>query len=365
MWCLIAATALAAPIAVDRTWERLAPPVGPDGSRKALRFVADQLGDRTVDLAGVPLTAERVQRWLDAPAHEPMVRVVREETGRPIDLGDLLLLFDDVLEADPPAGAVLSVPTGRARLYGLLVHPDDIYKDKPRTYPRYEELPVDVPPEAEALVPAADGDPPGPSWTQRFLNPSEREPLLVALAEERPGATFAARIRDLLGQLESQGAEVWVTSTVRSRHRGYLMWGAFELSRAESEAQARSWVARLDALNAAWGLDAPITWWHPEGWEVTVESARHMADAYDVVYATERGARFSSHYGGKAADFVVYGLPRSLTLTGPDGTVGTFDLSDPSEPRDLSLTPRVVAWIERHFGFSKLRSDHPHWTDRR
>ena len=88
-----------------------------------------------------------------------------------------------------------------------------------------------------------------------------------------------------------------------------------------------------------------------------------MADAYDVVYATERGARYSRHYGGRAADFVVYGLPRTVTLTSPDGTVGTFDLSDPNESRDLSLTVDLVRWIERHYGFSKLLGDHPHWGD--
>ena len=93
MWSLWVSIALAAPIEVDRVWEVVAPPVGTEGSRKALRFVSEQLGERTVELAGVAVTAERVRGWTEAPPDEPLLRVVREDTGRPIDLGDLLYLF--------------------------------------------------------------------------------------------------------------------------------------------------------------------------------------------------------------------------------------------------------------------------------
>jgi hypothetical protein len=88
-----------------------------------------------------------------------------------------------------------------------------------------------------------------------------------------------------------------------------------------------------------------------------------MADTYDVVYATEKGARWSHHYSGVAADFVAVGLPRSLRLIAPDGADHTFDLSDPGHTRDLSLSPEVISWIEEHFGMKKLRSDYPHWND--
>lgn len=365
MWSLLVVAAFAEPLAIDRTWEVLAPPVGPDGARRALAFVGEHLAQRTVDLAGVPLNAARVARWLAAPADEPLVRVVREETRRPIDLGDLLYLFDDVLAGDLPADAVVSVPTGRARSHGLLLHTDDVYKGRPRVYPQGETLAIDVPAEPDQVAPAADGDGPGPGWSARYVNPTGREPLLDALAAERPGADFATRVRHLLAQLDAQGAEVWVTSTVRSRHRGYLMWGAYALSRCEDPAAVAELVGRLDTLNGDWGLDAPITWSVPGGWEATVEAARTMADAYDVVYATERGARYSSHYGGRAADFVAYGLPRELILTAPDGARGVFDLSDPSESRDLSLSVPIVRWIEHHYGFSKLAGDHPHWNDAR
>ncbi|MEO0813792.1 MAG: hypothetical protein AAFY60_13075, partial [Myxococcota bacterium] len=83
----------------------------------------------------------------------------------------------------------------------------------------------------------------------------------------------------------------------------------------------------------------------------------------DVVYATRRGAQASDHYDGDAVDFVALGLPRTLSLKAPDGTKKTFDLSHPTQPRDLSITPGVVGWIEKHFDFAKLRSDYPHWND--
>jgi hypothetical protein len=325
--------------------------------------VAENLGQHTVVLAGVALTEKRLRGWLEAPLSEPLLRVVREDTARAIDLGDLLYLFDDVLAADLAPGTVVDLPTGRARAHGLLLHPDDVYKGRPRQYPRGESLAIDTPPEPGSVTPASDGDPPGPGWTGRFLNPSEREPMLQALAQERPGSDFAGRIRDLVSQLEAQGAEVWLTSTVRSRHRGYLMWGSFALSRCTSESEVQQLVARLEQRNREWGLEVPIAWEHPDGWEATVEAARTMAEAYDVVYATERGARYSSHYGGRAVDVVAYGLPRRLVLSAADGAMKTFDLSDPAQPRDLSLTVEVVRWIEEHHGLSKLTGDYPHWND--
>ena len=88
-----------------------------------------------------------------------------------------------------------------------------------------------------------------------------------------------------------------------------------------------------------------------------------MADTYEVVYATEQGARSSNHYEGTAVDLVALGLPRRLTLRAPGGETRRFDLSHPEEPRDLSLTPELIEWVEQHFGLEKLEADYPHWND--
>lgn len=88
-----------------------------------------------------------------------------------------------------------------------------------------------------------------------------------------------------------------------------------------------------------------------------------MREAYRVVYATRNGALKSNHYDGNAIDLTAIDLPRSLTLNAPDGTQKTFDLSGRHETRDLSLTPALIDFIEKHFGLAKNLWDYPHWND--
>jgi len=285
--------------------------------------------------------------------------------GRPVDLQDWILFLDDVAlaERDAPRGVPYTLPSGRARSEGVLVHPREIFRGETRSYPRKDTVNVDLPEPPEEHEPADDGSPPGPGWTARFQNPSTPTDIIAAIAEERGDANFSSRIAALTWQLAYQGAEVWLTSGVRDRTRGYLMWGAFVLSRSDSQGAVDATVSLLEQRNTEWGLDAPIAWRHPDGWEATREAARTMAEAYDVVYATEGGARNSNHYGGTAIDVVVVDLPRHLVLIAPDGARGEFDLSDPSETRDLSLSPELIDWVSEHFGFRKLQTDYPHWND--
>ena len=355
---LAGAVETAPPLAVDRDWDVLV-----EGDERQMLYAAGEaMGLWEIELAGVPVDGAKLMAIALTAPDEPFLRVVREAFGRPIELPDLLYFLDDVL-ASGRHGERLWVGAGRARTAGLLVHPREVYRGESRVYPKADELSVDEPPPQATHEPATDGDPPQPGWSTRFLNPSERPDLMAALAEGNPG--FAGRIEHLLAQLEDQGAEVWVTSTVRKQERGYLMWGAYELSRCEDAACVEETAAKLDDRNTAWELAVPITWRHPDGWEATVEGSRQMADAYDVVYATEKGARSSSHYGDEAVDMVVVDLPRSVRLVAPDGTEGLFDLSDAQQPRDLSLTPELVRWVERHYGFRKLETDYPHWYDDR
>lgn len=349
----------AVPLPVDRRLTVL-----PDAPlSEQLHAAAERLDSWTIELAGVPLDGARL-RDLAEPGDLPHVVHLRENLGRAVDPEDLVFLLDDVLAAEERRGERFHIHTGRARSYGVLLHPDDVFKKKPRNYPRKRTLPVDEPKEQAAIdTPAEDGALPGPDWTARYRNPADRPEMLEALRRERPSATYADRIDDLLTQLESQGAEVYLASTTRMRERGYLMWGAFFLSRAGSEAQLEERLAIVEDRNTAWELEIPITWRHPDGWEATKDAARQMADTYDVVYATENGARSSNHYGARAADLIAIDLPRRLTLTAPDGATRSFLLTDPDESRDLSLTPRLITWLEAHWGMRKLKSDYPHWTD--
>jgi len=350
----------------NRAWEALPPAATEAEQANAFGHAGRALGSRVVKLAGVTVDRGELMMLSRVPLGEPMTRAVRERLGRPVDVTDFLLFLDDLIRSH--AGGLehdtFWVPSGRARTAGILLHPTDVYGDTPR---RYGERPLALfrPQRPAELEPAADGDPLGPRWTARFENPETEAEMLAALAEKNPG-DFAERLRELLRQFREQGAEAWVYSTVRSPERGYLIYGSFILSRADGPDELERRVAKLERLNHEWGLEIPIGWRHPDGPEATIEAARAMANAYNVVYATEWGARHSSHYTGTAADFAVLDLPRQMTLTAPgDGASRRFDLAGADEPRDLNLTPRLVEWIERHFGMEKLRGDYPHWGDAR
>jgi hypothetical protein len=140
------------------------------------------------------------------------------------------------------------------------------------------------------------------------------------------------------------------------------MWGGYLLRACTTSSCVSKALVRLEKANADWA-HVPIAWRHPDGWQATREAARQMADVFGVVYATEYGAKKSNHYDGTAVDFVATGLPRTLDLWAPDGAHQVFDLSGADEPRDLSLTPAVIDWLEEHFQLEKLNSDHPHWDD--
>ncbi|MBX2803005.1 MAG: hypothetical protein KTR31_35305 [Myxococcales bacterium] len=348
------------PIAANRAFEVLGQT---DDQRAMFAQAATELGEWSIEVAGVPVDAASLQAIADSPLDEPLVRVVRERFARPVDVDDFLYFLDDVLVAGASRrGEPFFVGSGRARSVGILLHPDDVFRKRPRVYPhRTDEIAVDKPPPQDSFPVAEDGELLGPNWTMRYRTPVEVAEMYRTLAEKRPTSGFASRVASLVAQIEEQGGEIYLTSFLRYRERGYLMWGAHELRSCKTSACVTSMVKRLDAAKS-WA-PVEITWQHADGWEATREAARRMADAFDVVYATERGARTSKHYDGIAADFVALDLPRTLELYAPDGAHEIFDLSGAEQSRDLSLTPALISWIESHFSMSKLRSDYPHWTD--
>ena len=354
-------------ITTNRVWDVLPAPSEPKQYREIMEIAGTKLGTWRLDVFGANIDGPRLIELARTAPDEPFVRVVREALQRPVDVEDFLLFLDDVLLAGQAGlrDEQVWVTNHRARQAGILLHPDDIFFGKPRRYGvATKRIAIDRPSRPQQYPPAKDGEILGPRWTARYRNPRGESGRLEALGAIAPSPTFAQRTRQLLEQLRAQGVSgARLTSTVRSRERGYLMWGAFMLSRTSSAAEVRRATALLVKLNREWGLDIPIRWRHPRGWRATIEAARQMADTYNVVYATRTGARQSFHYDGLAFDMVAYNLPRKLTLEAPDGTKRSFDLSDPEESRDLSLTPQLIDWIEEHFELEKLRSDYPHWND--
>lgn len=355
-------------ISTNRTWDVLVPPKANatwDDYRPVIRRAGELFGDWRINVAGVRIDGPRLLELADGEPQEPFLRRVREVLRRPFDLEDFALFLDDVLAAGERGlrGHLVWVTAGRARNAGITLHPDEVFFKKTRRYGEAPSLNIDKPARPAQLEPANDGDVLGPNWTARFRNPGTTKQMLAALEEENTSGTYAERIRSLRHQLKAQGADFYVYSSTRNRSRGYLMWGAFALSRAKTAGEVRSLVRKLEQRNREWGLNVPIRWKHPNGWRATIAAAREMAETYDVVYATENGARNSNHYGGQAVDIGVLGLPRTLVLEAPDGEKATFDCSDPEHPRDLNLAPEIIDWIEAHFQMKKLRSDYPHWSD--
>lgn len=355
LWTL----AVAADLPTDRVLDHLTHPNLPG----ALSEAAGCRWDRgEVKFSEIRLDRDLLLR-LARSGEEPPLRVLREGLGRPVDPVDFVLFLDDLcvaLESESATGFPWTVPSGRARAFGIFVHPKEVYADGEVNY---GDHPVSLDPilDYRSLPRPPDGAPVGPHWARRYLEPESDAAKLEALSRANPA--FASRVGSLIEQLRKAGALVYVESAVRSRHRGYLLYGSYWLGAARSEAQARARTSKLQAYNREWKLDVPINWEHPEGWRKAVEQAGLLADTYGVDYATVRGARRSRHYDGNAIDFVAVDLPRTLTLTAPDGKKRTFDLSAPEQTRDLSLTPELVDWVEAHFGIRKLRKDYPHWSD--
>ncbi len=362
LFVLIGASATAnaaGPLRTNRQWEALPAPAQSEG-RRTLAAAADSLGPIDIQLAGEAITRAMLAELANTPSSEVLTRRLRERLGQAIDRRDFLLFLDDLARARP---TLVRVHSGRARRAGILLHPDGVFADRLRHYGG-GPLAIERPPRPPNLEPAPDGAPLGPRWSARYPNPADEDARMAALTEAGRN-DFRQRLEDLLRQLREQGVGVHVMSTLRRRERGYLMYGAFILSRAAEATTVRRRVNSLERLNREWGLHIPIRWQHRKGWRATVEQARAMAEAYNVVYATRRGARRSTHYTGQAIDMAALPLPRTLRLTAPDGATRRFNLSAPDEPRDLNLTPRLIDWIEAHFGLRKQRRDYPHWEDAR
>jgi hypothetical protein len=350
------------PIAANRTWDALAPN---DDLRQMLVAAAEGLGPWTIDLAGQRVDASRLRQLAHDRPEIPITRVAREALRLPVDLVDLLYFVDDLIVAGRSGrGGLAVLPAGRARSEGVLLHPDDVFEDdEAREYPRSAQIAIDAPAPQQSFDVPPDGALLGPEWTMRYRSETEPAAMYYALAMKRPASGFASKIAALVSQLEQQGADVYLTAFMRHRERGYLMWGAALLRACQDEKCVEETLSKLEDRRVRWELSVPITWPHPSGWQATQEAARRMADAFEVVFVTEKGARDSNHYDGEAADFVVMGMPAIVTLWAPDGAHRTFDLSGPDEPRDLSLTPAMIDWIEEHYSLRKIENDHPHWDE--
>ena len=349
-------------LTTDRRWAKLPGP----NLEKALERAAQLLARRTIILAGARIDGKVLRDIQKRSRGGNLTRAFREHLHIPIDPEDFLLFLDDLLSRSPEVftGRPIDLTPSRLRSAGILLHPDDAFRKRPRKYGvAGQSLILRSPEVRRDTRPASAGASLGPRWTFRYQQPESQADRLWALYRLNPD--FAQRVRSLVKQLRNQGVGVTVESTVRDRRRGFLIYGAYILSRSTLESEVAFKVARLERLQKSWKLDVPIQWAHSGGWKRTIEEARKMAEAFGVTYATENGARKSDHYDGRAIDIYAVGLPRVLRLKAPNGKKRKFDLFAVEQSRDLNLTPELVSWIEDNFEMKKLRQDYPHWRDAR
>ncbi|HRX17195.1 MAG TPA: hypothetical protein P5123_12835 [Spirochaetota bacterium] len=333
--------------------------------RLVLGEAAGYLKDYKFYFAGTSIDSGRLRAIVGSSSEDNLTTVIRDNIKQPVDTYDFLLFLDDLIyhyRGGKLRNKRVWITSGRARRAGILLHPDDVFENRPRNYGENSKtLDIDRPKRPDNLRPANDGDLLGANWSARYKNASTSQKRLIEL--ERKNPDFTKRTRLLLNQLEKQGALVAVHSAYRKRERGYLMWGAFLLSRSKSKKETERIISELEKVNLNNKLNVRIVWMDPKGWQQTVKRAKEMADAYDVVYATKHGALKSDHYDSKAVDITATGLPARLKLVSPSGVKKIFDLSGENQSRDLNLTPEIIDWVEKNFYFKKLRSDYPHWSD--
>jgi len=374
LWCVLFSPALALAttdmpfvIKINRRWDVEELRDSSVDIRQQIRKAGELLGEWQIDLAGSIFTGETLIKLSQTPKSESMLRAAREILRRPVKLHGFIWFLDDLIRAGRRGlhSAAVSITPDRARRVGIFMHPKEVFNGLKHRYPaRQRYLNLEPIPDVVHIEPAKNWSTLGPEWAMRYLNPEGEPPMLTALAEQNPSGTFHLRLNKLFSQLRAQGTEVLLDSTLRSPARGYLMWGAYILSRARSAKELKYLLKVLDQRNKDWRLRIPIRWSIPKGWQETRAAAQAMAETYSVVFATESGAKNSNHYTALAADFSAVNLPRQLTLESPDGAIQqTFDLSEAGHPRDLSLSPKIIAWIEKHFHLEKLPYDYPHWND--
>ncbi len=315
-----------------------------------------------IELAEARLDGAELLRMAEVTRTGSVTRALREQVGRAVKPAGFVRFVDDVCAQKDALPSRVVIPPGRARGAGILLHPKEVFRGVRITYgAEPTKLAVDAPLDYRTLPRPPDGAVIGPDWAARYLEPEAAADKLERLAERNPD--FARRVRLLIQQLKAQGVVVEVESAVRRRERGLLLYGSFVLSRARSPKELDRHIQQLEVFNEEWKLRVPITWRLPGSWTATVEAARQLADTYGVVYATVNGARRSRHYEGTAIDLTAVALPRKLTLKSPGGDERSFDLSAPAHPRELSLAPELIAFVESAFGLKKLLGDYPHWND--
>lgn len=169
----------------------------------------------------------------------------------------------------------------------------------------------------------------GPDWVHQFPTSTKIEDL------ESPFKDCVARF---IGALEAAGATVRIAATRRPQERAYLMHYAFQISQGGNPAD-------VPALTGV-----AIEWVHPTPKD-SLEAARRMTAAYDIVYAP---TLLSRHVQGQAIDMTI---TWSAPLHVIDAFGKTTELDFPRNGGHRLLWP-----VGATYGVVKNVRDAPHWS---
>ena len=279
-----------------------------------------------------------------------------------------MYFLDDVLKAGDQGlrGRPVVVSPSEARDAGIALSPEEALLHKsPRRYGTQRARLVHEPSPPENLTQPETEDGPALVGTSASETQPTRPPSWQSWARRTLILRSACRCFDQLAiqhdaNDKSLDVPVDLSSTVPGR--GYLMFGAYSLSQAKRrlswnqivytsspDVEAERWqTAALSPRPLLRTKDLSTSPGAPAGWtEATRDAAESMRATFGVAKATKNGALHSNHIRGFAADITANALPR-FRPEYPDGAKVTFDLSGDDESRDLSLTPKVITWINQH-----------------
>ena len=179
----------------------------------------------------------------------------------------------------------------------------------------------------------------GPVWLSKFPNSNH----LTDLAEP-----FRTKATNFVAALQSAGAAVHVTATLRPPQRAYLMHFSFAIA-----------MEGLDPATVPPKHGVDIQWVHRDSaGEVDLaaskEAAQEMVSGYGIVF---KPALTSRHIEARAVDMDIT-WHGDLVVTMNDGSHHTIS-SVPRNGADNTDLHSVGAL----FGVFKLATDAPHWSD--
>ncbi|HEX4810477.1 MAG TPA: hypothetical protein VH325_16180 [Bryobacteraceae bacterium] len=177
----------------------------------------------------------------------------------------------------------------------------------------------------------------GSSWVNQFPNSSSPDDLTEP---------FRANAKNFLAALNTAGASVSISSTLRPAKRAFLMHYSYKIAKSGLDPSAAPAMAGVD-----------INWVHTGANgkpDITAsrKAANDMVSGYGIVYAP---ALTSRHTEGKAIDMDI-SWSGELTIAKADGKSVTIK----SSPRTGANTD--LQTVGASYGVHKLATDPPHWS---